>query len=442
MKTVLTLLLLLGLMMPLHSQDTLFLDRDAAIALALENNPMMRIANLEKERAQARYDELRGNLLPQLNATGSYTRNLKKQVIFFPPEMAPLFGGNAFLEIGSDNSFMGGLSMGLPLYSPALWAGIQAADTERQVAEQNHRNQLLQLQLNVQSAFYTVLLARESQQVLEMAFSDAQQQLQRARQMQQQGLVPEYDLIRAQVQTENMRPDLLQARNNYQNSISFLKTLLGLPEEQPVDVVGSLTQNAEEMLSGFNISQAERALFNNPDYINLGLQQDLLRQQTRSVRASGLPSLNAVGNYMYITESNDFKVNDFNWVNTASAGLQLSIPLFRGLTNRNQVKQLQIGMEQLQLQREYLRDNLSLELASVLKNMDVALEKAVHARNNVQLAERGHQIARLRYETGQGIQLELNDAEGALRQARFNLLMAHHELLQAKVQYDRLVGVK
>jgi outer membrane protein TolC len=143
---------------------------------------------------------------------------------------------------------------------------------------------------------------------------------------------------------------------------------------------------------------------------------------------------------MYLSEANDFKVGDYNWVNTASAGLQLSIPIFRGFTNRNQVKQLEIGAKQIQLQREYLKDNLSIELSNILKNMDVAIEKAVHARRNVELAERGYDIARLRYESGQGTLLEVNDADVSLTRARFNLLMAKHELLQAKAQYDRFIG--
>lgn len=428
-------------LLPLYSQtDTLHLTRESALEMAHENNPSIAIARLEKARLEARVNEARGNLLPSLNATGSYTRNLKKQVIFFPEEMAPLFGGVTALEVGNDNSFMGGLQFALPLYNPAIYAGIDAARTEQKIAEENFRAQSIELTYTVQRAWNDALLARESFEVINFSFENARENLENIRKMHAQGLVAEYDLIRAEVQTENLRPDVLQAANASELSVNLLKTLLGIDEQTPVAIEGDLLESSEEMLRNFNITQAERALHNNTDYVNLGLQRDLILKQSQSVKATSRPSLTAVSNYMYLSEANDFKVGDYNWVNTASAGLQLSIPIFRGFTNRNQVKQLEIGAKQIQLQREYLKDNLSIELSNILKNMDVAIEKAVHARRNVELAERGYDIARLRYESGQGTLLEVNDADVSLTRARFNLLMAKHELLQAKAQYDRFIG--
>jgi outer membrane protein len=441
LKKIIFILLIAATVIPLQAQnDTLYLDREKAMELALENNPTIKVASLEKARAEARFNEMRGNLLPSLTGVVTYTRNLKKQVIFFPEEMAPLFGGVTALEIGNDNSYMGGLQFAMPIYNPAVYAGIDAARTEQEIAAENYRAQTIELTWNVQSAFYDVLLARESFQVIRLSFNNALDNLNNIRKMHNQGLVAEYDLIRAEVQTENIRPDLLQAENIYDLALNFLKTLVGIEEDRPIAVRGNLMESAEEMLSTFNITDAERSLRNNPDYVNLGLQRDLILKQSRSVRATGRPSVTAVSNYMYLAEANDFKVGDYNWVNTASAGLQINIPIFRGLTNRNQVKQLEIGAQQIMLQREYLKDNLSVELANILKSMDVALEKAVHARRNVELAQRGYNIARLRYDSGQGTLLEVNDSDVALTHARFNLLQAKHELLQAKIRYDRFVG--
>ncbi len=432
-------LMFFAISLPAQS-DTLFLTKDQALIMALENNPNMQIASLEMTRAEARYNETRGNLLPSLNATGSYTRNLKKQVIFFPEEMAAMFGGTTALEVGSDNSYMGGLQFALPVYNPAVYAGIEAARTEQRIAEQNYKSQEIELTSGVQSAWFNALLAKESMEVIQQSFSNAQQNLENIRKMHSQGLVAEYDLIRAQVQTENIRPDVLQSQNRYEQSLNLLKVLLGIEDNQSIALRGNLLESSEEMLLDFNIVDAERSLFNNPDYINLGMQRDLIMNQAQSVRASGLPSVTAVSNYMYLTEANDFRFNDYNWVNTASMGLQISIPIFRGFTNRNQVKQLEIGAKQIALQREYMKDNLSIELSNVLKSMELALEKAVHARSNVELAQHGYNISRIRYDSGQGTLLEINDSDVALTRARFNLLQAKHELLQAKVQYDRFTG--
>lgn len=420
--------------------DTLVLDREEAVKTALENNPGMRIAMLEKMRADAKIDETRGYMLPSLNAQGNYTRNLKKQVIFFPEEMAMLFGGSTALEVGSDNSYLAALSLAMPVYNPAAYANIDAARAEKEIAEEGMRSTELDITYSVQKAWYDALLATESLGVIRLSFENAQQNLQNIRQMFNQGLVAEYDLIRAEVQTENIRPDVLQAENALEISLNVLKTLIGVEEETNISVSGSLLESATTVMDDFQPAQASKSVLNNSDYVNLGLQKNLMLRQKDALKASVLPSINAVGNYAYLTEANDFKVGEYDWVNTASAGLQLSIPLFRGLTNRNQVKQLDIAIEQMEVQRDYLEDNLKIELSNLLNSMDVALQKAADAEKNVDLAKRGYEIARVRYDSGQGTLLELNDSDVALTRARFNLLMSTHEFLTAHIRYEQFIG--
>ncbi len=420
--------------------DTVFFDRETAVKAALENNPGMRIALLEKMRTQAKRDEARGNLLPSVSASGSYTRNLKKQVIFFPEEMAVLFGGSTALEVGSDNSYRGALSLALPVYNPVIYANIRAAEIEQTLSDENLRATEIDLTYNVQKAWYDALLAKESLDVIRLSFENARQNLENIQKLYQQGMVAEYDLIRAEVQTENIKPEVLQAENALDISLNFLKILLGVEEDVVIGVRGSLLESAEKMLSDFSIPQAERSLLNNTDYVNLGLQKNLLMQQKQIIKSGNLPSVNAITNYAYITEANDFELANYDWVNTASAGLQINIPLFRGFTSRNQVKQMDISIQQLDLQRDYLKDNLSIELTNILKSMDVAIQKAADAQRNVELAQRGFNIARIRYDSGQGTLLELNDSEVALTRARFNLLMSKHELLTAKIRYDQFIG--
>jgi outer membrane protein len=445
MKTILyvTGLMILFLFVALSTtfaqNDTLVLNLESAISMALEQNPGIRVATLEKARAQAKLNESRGRLLPSLNANGSYNRNIKKPVIFLSDEMAGAFGSNT-LEIGSDNSYMSSVSLALPLYNPAIYSGIQASRIEMQMAGENFRANKIDLTYNVQRAWFDVLLARESLDVIGLSFANAQKNLDNIRKLHQQGLVAEFDLIRAEVQTENIRPDVLQAQNMYSMVMNFLKTLLGVDEDQPINVSGSLIETSEEMLRDFNILQAERSLLNNPDLVSLGLQRELILQQSKTLRASGLPSVNAVSNYNYQTESNNFNFSEYNWVNTIGAGFQVNIPIFRGFTIRNQTRQLEIGARQLQLQKDYMKENLNVELSNILKSMDVAVEKSIHARRNVELAQRGYDIALVRYNSGQGTLLEINDSEVALTRSRFNLLQAKHELLNAKIQYDRFLG--
>ena len=412
------------------------LDLQGAIEMAREKNPSLQVAALGIERADLAIDAVRGGFLPSLNAQASYNRNIKKPVIFLPP-------GSPFgdvLEIGSDNSYSAVFAASVPVYNPALNAQLQTARAERELAGEQYRASQIELEYFVQSAFFDVLLARESMEVMQQSYSHAKDNLEQTRKMHRQGLVAEYDMIRATVQTENLRPNVLQAEAGYDVALNYLKALIGMSLLEEMIPQGDLSSLTEQMLGSFNITEAPRSLQRNTDLTQLGLQIKLLGEQQRGVRASGLPSLSLAGNYNFQTEANDFIFSDYNWVQMFSAGLRLNIPIFNGLTVRRQIQQLDIAGQQLKLQKEYMEDNLNVQLENILRSMSIAVEKSVNARSTVEMADRGYRIARTRYDTGQGTLLEVNDSELALTQARFNLLQAKHEILQAHTEYIKFIG--
>ena len=421
-----------------NPSDTLYLDLDTAVDVARDQNPTLRVARLEVESRETGIQEIRGSYLPSLNVSGSYNRNIMRPIIFLPDDSP--FGGNGYLEVGSDNSFMATLSAQMPLYNPALNRSLDAARADRDLAGEQLRASRLELEYNVQLAFFDALLARESRDVMRKSLRNATENLERTRRMYEQGTVAEYDLIRAEVQTENLRPNVLQAENAYEQAVDYLKALIGVDKSQPLAVTGNLTDLTETRMADFRIADASRSLERNTELTQMDLQLNLLNYRKETAKAGGLPSLGLAGNYQYQTESNHFRFDDFRWVETFSAGLRLTIPLFNGFAVRQQTRQLEIAAEQVKLQRDYLEDNLDIQLEGVLKSMMVAMEKTANARSNVRMAERGYEIAQTRYESGQGTLMELNDSEVALTQARFNLLQAKHEILQARAEYDKFIG--
>lgn len=418
--------------------DTLFIDLEEAMAIAREHNPTLKVARLDVESAEVGVQEVRSSYLPSLNVGGNYNRNIKRPVIFLP-EDSP-FGDGGVIEVGSENSFMGVLSSEMPLLNLGLNRSLRVARKEKTLAGEQFRGSKLELDYNVQTAFFDVLLASESKQVMQKSFANAMDNLERTRRMHDQGMVAEYDLIRAEVQAENLRPNVMQAENAYEVAVNYLKALIGLDEAQPLAIRENLSDMTVSRMSDFNIQDADRSLQQNTDLAQMNLQLDLVGQQREMAKAGGYPMLDLAGNYQYQTEANHFRFSDFHWVETFSAGLRLTIPLFNGFAVRHQTRQLEILGDQIRLQKEFLEDNLNIQLDNILKTMMVAMEQTSNARSNVRMAERGFEIAKTRYETGQGTLMELNDSEVALTQARFNLLQAKYDVLNAKAEYDKFIG--
>ena len=70
-----------------------------------------------------------------------------------------------------------------------------------------------------------------------------------------------------------------------------------------------------------------------------------------------------------------------------------------------------------------------------------AIEQFVAAKEAVASAEKGYEIAQVRYRTGEGTILELNDADMALLQARLNYSQAIYNYMVAVYSLDELKGI-
>ncbi len=425
-----------------NTNDTIILTLDEAKQMAFDKNPSLRASELGTRAAQYQLDETRGNLLPHFDIGGTYTKNIKLPVMYFPgidiPGMPPMEGG--YIEVGRPHNYRATLSGMMPLYSPALYANIRANRIEIDKAREEFRGSKIELGFEVKQAYFNALLAKESKEVMQLSFENAMENLDFTKKMYSQGLVSEYDKIRAEVQTENIKPDVMEIENSYKMALNYLKTVIGMDKDKPIKLDGNLLDAVDLYFSQFQILEPESKLAKNPDLRQLDLNMSMMEQQSKAIKASALPSVFAIGNYNYQTDAEDLSISDYEWAESLSAGLQISIPIFQGFMVRNRAKQIDVAVKQMRYQKEYLEDNLKMQLDNIIKSLDVAVTKSTKAERNVKLAERGHEIAKTRYASGQGSLLEVNDSELELTRARFNLLQAKYEILNAIIEYDKFVG--
>ena len=95
---------------------------------------------------------------------------------------------------------------------------------------------------------------------------------------------------------------------------------------------------------------------------------------------------------------------------------------------------------QAQAQTRQLVDVAAAQVRTLVEAADEALERARGQRLAVTQAARGYEIATAQYREGLGSQLELTDAEVALRQSEFNYAQAVYDYLVARAQLDQATG--
>ena len=101
------------------------LSREECIAIALQDNPTIRVANLEVKRLDYSKKEVQGSLWPNIDFSGAYQRTIDLQTM-----RMNIGGQSQSLKVGSQNTWNFGFTASMPIISPTLWKSIQISDVQ------------------------------------------------------------------------------------------------------------------------------------------------------------------------------------------------------------------------------------------------------------------------------------------------------------------------
>ncbi|MDR0231533.1 MAG: TolC family protein [Dysgonamonadaceae bacterium] len=423
------------------TQTPLQLTLDKAIEIALSDNPIIKVAEKEIQRVDYSKKSAWYNVLPSLNASGQYAK-------FLTP-MSTSFAGMV-IPLPTDFNASASLSLGLPLFAPALWRTIQMTTLDMQLAVEKAHASKITLRNDVSKAYYGVLLAQDSYKTLQGGYALAEDVYQQAKKRFEVGLSSEFDVISAEVQMKNLQPSLMEVENGIEQAKMYLKILMGLEITQPIEISGNLI-NYESSIENSN-AFSNFSLDANTDLKQLEIQQRQLQKALSLQRTQRMPTLAAFGSYTYAGTGNKAGLNFITqqpspasqaWFSQGLlAGLQLSVPLTGIFTNIAKEKQTKVQITQLAIQRDYLEESLNLQVRTALNNMDKALKQAEAAKSNEDLAQKGYDISMKRYDTGMGTILELQSASLALTQAQLARRQAIATYLNSKADLVKTLGTE
>lgn len=338
--------------------EAVTLTLDEAIQIALVNNYTIRSTRLDVENANAQVREAWGEVMPKVDLSSSYTRNLKSANPFAGSQAGGFFASFGFIdwlaynerartdddvttnpipfdefgdrrEAGLDeagivlsgddnpfsvpNEFLNGVSVSQTLFSGSAFAAIKGAE---QLKEINRRGVDRQEQLlidDVRRAFYQALLSHERTVVAQQSVARIQQTLDESTKRVAQGLAPKYQRLTAEVELANLQTQLLEAQNAASAATENLKLQLGIPIEQPIQLRGELRADDPAIYMSASLDDAvKRALERRPDLeqARLAVQlRDIDRQITKSAY---LPTVSAFANFNYIGRVPDDRTSVFS----------------------------------------------------------------------------------------------------------------------------------
>ena len=440
-KLLMTLCLCLGIVFVASAQQKLELTLDEAVGIALNDNPTIKVANLEIERYDYVRKQALSSLMPQVDASAQYALALRRQ------EMAQ------GLSFGGKNTFNVAGNVSLPLFVPSVYRQLKMTRTQMEMAVESARANRIDLIAAVRASYYSILLAEQSLAVLEEAALTTDRVVKNTKDLYDNGLAAEYDYITAKVQRSNLDPQILQIKNGVEMAKLQLKMYLSIPEEVEIEVIGSLDNFKDMVLLG---TDYEADIADNTTIKTLDLQLELLDHQEKLIQTTRMPTVAAFGQISLIgQERSDLggllggmgggtttttELSKFWWQYPISIGAQINIPIFAGLKKTNQLREVRNQREQLRLQRSYAEEGVRLQVQQSINTLLTARSMMLSNGETVLQAEKAYEISLTRYEAGAGTILELNSAQLSLTQAQLSYSQSIYDYLAAYAEYEKALG--
>jgi len=331
--------------LPAGSESPVSLTLDEAIQVALDQNFDLQRTRLDVRNADAQVREAWGQVMPQIDVSGGYTRNVVTANPFAGSDVTGLFaGGNsadwvAFNErartdddpntdpitfqafqdrqqeareaagislggggnpFGVDNEFRSGISLTQTLFNGSAFSAIAGAQQLKDVNQRAVDRRMQTLADQVRQAYYDALLAQERVRVLQQRVQRTETTLQEVSTQVRQGVMPKFQRLSTEVELSNTQTQLVQAENATGLALDNLKNTMGIPVDRPIRLDGNLDAENMALYREVSMQRAiETALDRRPDVEQARLAIELRRVQENTVRAEYLPRLSAVANFNY-----------------------------------------------------------------------------------------------------------------------------------------------
>jgi outer membrane protein TolC len=295
----------------------------------------------------------------------------------------------------------------------------------------------------VKQEYFNIILTKELIRVEEESVALLEQELRDQKNRLEAGTVPQFNVLRAEVELSNAKPGLITAKNNYRISqLRLARTLgadtrkSGIGTDQVLYVPTTemiYTPYEYELDPALAIARQRRALLKQR-------RQDILieSEQVKAELGGYLPTLTAAGGYEI--RSSNF---DSSWDESLEgwfAGVEGSWNIFDGLETAGKVSQARARLAKSKIAYEDSVRQVDIEVQEAYSRLREAQELIESQTKTVEQAREALRLSQARFSAGAGTQLEVFDSRVALNSAQVTELQARYNFIVAVAEIDRVTS--
>lgn len=398
--------------LPLGACASLSLDQ--AVDMALNQNTEIRIAAKGEDKAKADLAAAQGADGVTVTATSSVS-----------------------ISGGAEKQFLNSNANTLTATMPVYTGGkneltIENTEDAYRSSQFNTVRTRENIKLSTIKAYYDVLEAQQTIAVDKESVDNYAAHLENVEQLYSAGSKAKVEVLRAEVQLSDARQTLIKAQNAYEIDLSTLKNIIRLDREEPLELT---TDFSYATFSSDLSACLAKAKENRKDLRQAELAVEEAEKAIKIAKAGFLPSVNLTASVGW----DDRVLPDDKHYNY-TAGVTANWNVFDNQVTKATVKGAEATRDEAELTLLKKADDIDLEVRQAYLNMREAEKRFVSTGDAVKQAKEDYYIANAKYKAGEGLMLDIIDAQLALSTAQLNYISAQYDYVRYKAEVENVIG--
>lgn len=335
--------------------------------------------------------------------------------------------------LGVKNSTTYGVTVSQLVFSGEYLVGLQASKTYLQISKLSHEKQGQDLKADVINSYISILILEDNLNTISSSVENMESLVNETNQLSQQGFLESTDADQLQITLNN----LINAKNTIERQIEvsymLFKILIGTDLNQEITLSDGLVSIHDLFVN--KAVNTEFDLSNNIDYKMMDNQVKISELSLKREKTKYLPTISAYYNYQDKTNkaSFDFTINHI-------IGVNLNMPIFSSFQRNSVVQQAKIEYQKSLNNQELISNNLKMSVQQLRFNYQNAIEKYTVTNKNVELSKKVFDNTALKYKQGMVSSMDLTQANNTYLQAESDNTNALFELLQTKIELEKILN--
>ncbi len=394
---------------------------DDCIEIAMEKNFDIQLSETSIKTASANLTSAFGSYLPNVNFNMGFSRQLNVRTI-------SIGGVNLPIKASPNNYSMSAIA-GYTIFDGfSREAVYSSAQDNLEATSMNSEYTVKKVLLDVYRQYITIVRNSQIVKIRRENIELGRKQLERIQAIYKAGNEPIGTVYSQEADLGNRELQLVKAENDMNVAKAVLLSTMGLEPRYDVEFLEKsipATITNDEIVAfrkriGSLRATTKKALKNRLDFKSTESTVQAAKANVSNASSGYYPRLSASGGWSW----SNSQFTGFGDFGRSFMGLNLTVPLFDNFNTNNRIQTAKLTLEQRQVERKKLEQNIRSYVQTAFLNLDAAEKQVEITGRSLKSATRNYESSNERFQTGAINITDLIFANTQLITAKINRITA------------------